>query len=126
MTQSQPNRASPRSKLLILLAPLLAGAAFLYLVRLMHDMTGYMGHMSAHVASMADDMHAMRGDMGSLARDIADMATQVRTLPSMAEDLGRMRRGMEQLSGVVGRGTEGMEQMNPAGIIQQILPGGRR
>lgn len=44
----------------------------------------------------------------------------------MAEDLGRMRRGMDQLSGIVGRGGDQLEQMNPMGIIQEILPGGRR
>ncbi len=125
---NQPNTSQPRgpSRLLVLLAALLAGAAFLYMVKLMHDMTGHMGAMSSHITSMAEDMRSMRTDMGSLARDVSDMANQVRTLPAMAEDLRRMREGMEQLSGVMGGGGKQLEQMNPMGVIQQMIPGTRR
>ena len=125
---NQPNTNQPRgsARLLVLLAALLAGAAFLYTVKLMHDMTGHMGAMSSHITSMAEDMRSMRTDMGSLARDVSDMANQVRTLPAMAEDLRRMREGMEQLSGVMGGGGKQLEQMNPMGVIQQMIPGTRR
>jgi hypothetical protein len=112
--------------LVIMMAALLASGGFLYMVKLMHDMTGHMGDMSSQVHSMAEDMRAMRVDMGSLARDVSDMTKQVRTLPAMAVDLGRMREGMEQLSGMVGRGGEQLEQMNPMGVIQQMIPGTRR
>jgi hypothetical protein len=95
--------------LVIMMAALLASGGFLYMVKLMHDMTGHMGDMSSQVHSMAEDMRAMRVDMGSLARDVSDMTKQVRTLPAMAVDLGRMREGMEQLSGIVGRGGEQLE-----------------
>jgi len=126
MTQPQPNRSSSLTKLLVVLAALLAGVAFLYMVKLMHDMTGHMGAMSSHVSSMAEDMRGMRGDMGAMARTVSDMSNQVRTLPAMAEDLRRMREGMEQISGVVGRSGEQLEQMNPMGVIQQMMPGVRR
>ena len=126
MTQPQLNRSSLFTKLLVVLASLLAGVAFLYMVKLMHDMTGHMGAMSSHVSSMAEDMRAMRGDLGAMARYVADMANQVRTLPAMAEDLRRMREGMEQLSGVMGGGGKQLEQMNPMGVIQQMIPGTRR
>ena len=126
MTQPQLNRSSLFTRLLVLLASLLAGAAFLYMVKLMHDMTGHMGAMSTHVSSMAEDMGTMRGDRGALARTVSDMATQVRTLPAMAGDLRRMRQGMEQLSGVMGGGGKPLEQMNPMGVIQQMIPGTRR
>ena len=126
MTQPQPNRSSSLTRLLVVLAALLAGMAFLYMVKLMHDMTGHMGAMSSHVSSMAEDMRGMRGDMGAMARTVSDMSNQVRTLPAMAEDLRRMREGMEQISGVVGRSGEQLEQMNPMGVIQQMIPGVRR
>lgn len=125
---NQPTTNQPRgpARLLVLVAALLAGAAFLYMVKLMHDMTGHIGAMASQVHSMAEDMGAMRADMGSLARDVSDMAAQVRTLPAMAEDLRRMRLGMEQLGGIMGRGGEQLEQMNPMGVMQQMVPGTRR
>jgi len=113
-------------RFLLLAAVLLAGSAFLLMVKLMHDMTTHMGAMTAHVAEMAQDMRAMRDDMGNLARDVSDMAAQIRTLPAMAADMGRMRQGIEQLSGIVGRGTKQMEQLNPMGVIQQMIPAPRR
>jgi len=124
MTQTGPTQGP--TKVLIVAAALLAGAAFLYMVKLMHDMTAHMGAMTSHVASMAQDMRTMRADMGTLARDVSEIAAQVHTLPAMAEDMRHMREGMEQLSGVVGHGTEQMEQLNPMGVIQQMMPGSRR
>jgi len=124
MTRS--NQRDRANSLAMIAAALVAGAAFLYMVKLMHDMTAHMGTMTAHVATMAQDMGSMRADMHDLARNVASIADQVRTLPAMAADLQRMRQGMEQLSGVVGRGTERMEQMNPMGVIQQMVPGTRR
>ena len=126
MTQPQLNRSSVFTKLLLAVASLVAGAAFLFMVKLMHDMTGHMGAMSSDISSMADDMRAMRGDLGAMARTVSDMANQVRTLPAMAQDLRRMREGMEQLSGVMGGGGKQLEQMNPMGVIQQMIPGTRR
>lgn len=126
MNQPPTNPRAGLVALVVVLASLLACGGFLYMVKLMHDMTGHMGAMSSQVHSMAEDMRAMRVDMGSLARDVSEMSEQIRTLPAMAEDLRRMRLGMEQLSGVMGRGGEQMEQMNPMGVIQQMVPGTRR
>lgn len=77
MPQPQPIRPRPFNKPLVLIASLVTGAVFLSLVKLMHEMTGHMGAMSSHVASMAEDMRMMRGDVGRLARQVADKTTPV-------------------------------------------------
>ncbi len=107
--------ASPvPSRLAVIAAALVAGIAFLYMVKLMHD-------ISANVGLMAAEMGQMRRDMSSLAQDVSTMRQLVGTLPAIAQDMGRMRVGMERLSGIVGGG-EDMPAVNPMGVIQQMIP----
>ncbi|WP_373509173.1 hypothetical protein [Thiocapsa sp.] len=109
----------------VLAAALVAGVAFLYMVKLMHDISANVGQMAGEMASMSADMGRMRLDMTSLAQDVSVMRQQVSTLPAIAEDMGRMRNGMERLSGIVGGGDQ-IPAVNPMGVIQQMIPGGER
>ncbi|HSO82122.1 hypothetical protein [Thiocapsa sp.] len=111
--------------LAVLAAALVAGVAFLYMVKLMHDMSANVALMAGEMATMSADMGLMRQDMSSLARDVSAMSGQVATLPAIAEDMGRMRVGMERLSGIVGGGDQ-IPAVNPMGVIQQMIPGGDR
>lgn len=110
-------------RLAVLAAAIVAGLAFFYMVKLMHDISTNVGLMAGEMASMSADMGQMQLDMSSLARDVSDMRRQVGTLPGIAEDMGRMRAGMERLSGIVGGGSEDMPAVNPMGVIQQMIPG---
>lgn len=112
-------------RLAVLAAALVAGVAFLYMVKLMHDISANVGRMAGEMASMSADMGRMRLDMTSLAQDVSVMRQQVSTLPAIAEDMGRMRIGMERLSGIVGGGDQ-IPAVNPMGVIQQMIPGGER
>jgi hypothetical protein len=118
--------ASPRMPSLAVIAvAILAGAAFLYMVKLMHDISLNVGVMAVEMTSMSANMDRMRADMSSLAADVSDMGQQVRTLPAMAEDMQQMRVAIDRLSGIVGGG-EQIQQMNPMGVIQQMIPSGER
>ena len=118
-----PSPVLPR--LAILAAALVAGVAFLYMVKLMHDMAASVALMAGEMSSMSADMGRMREDMSSLARDVSGMREQVATLPAIADDMGRMRVGMERLSGIVGGGDQ-IPAVNPMGVIQQMIPGSDR
>ncbi|UHD16178.1 hypothetical protein [Thiocapsa bogorovii] len=111
--------------LAVLAAALVAGVAFLYMVKLMHDMSASVALMAREMSSMSADMGRMRQDMTSLARDVSGMREQVATLPAIADDMGRMRIAMERLSGIVGGGDQ-IPAVNPMGVIQQMIPGSDR
>ena len=126
MTQSEPSKTPRLTRVALAATALIAGGGFLYMVKLMHDIASHMGTMSGQMGAMATDMSQMRADMSSLARDVSDIAVQVRTLPVMGADMRRMREDMERMSGVVTRSGEQIEQMNPMGVLRQMVPGGGR
>jgi hypothetical protein len=109
----------------VIAVAIVAGTAFLYMVKLMHDISLNVGVMAVEMTSMSANMDRMRADMSSLAADVSDMGQQVRTLPAMAEDMQQMRVAIDRLSGIVGGG-EQIQQMNPMGVIQQMIPSGER
>jgi hypothetical protein len=41
----------------------------------------------------------------------------------MASDMQQMRLSIDRMSGIVSRGGEQLERMNPMGVIQQLVPG---
>ena len=91
--------ASPVLPRLALIAiAILAGIGFLYMVKLMHDISRNVGVMAVEMASMSANMDRMGTDMSSLATDVSDMARQVRTLPAMAQDIQQMRVAIDGLS----------------------------
>ncbi len=123
MNQSPQPRLAP----LVLIggAALIAGGAFIYMVKLMHDMTLHIGRMAADVSTMSTNMGHMQADMASLAEDVGEMRKQVESLPAIATDMEKMRVAMGRLTGLFDSG-EPMRQLNPMGIMQQMMPGGER
>jgi hypothetical protein len=113
------------TRIAMLAAAVIAGIAFLYMVKLMHDISGHVGRMAGEMAAMSADMGQMRDHMSSLARDVSAMGGHTATLPAIAEDMQRMRTGMDRLSGIVG-GAEQLPAVNPLGVIQQMIPSGER
>ena len=101
---------------------LFAAAAFGYLLKLMHDMAQSMQYMTRDIASMASDMHQMRNDLSQLTQQVGGMRGDVN---AMAHDVRGMRHGVERMAGVIQTGGKQLEQINPMGVIQQIIPGGQ-
>ena len=113
------------ARLALFVAVLVGGAAFLYMVKLMHDMTFHISQMTTEISAMSANMGKMQTDMASLARDVGDMRLQVASLPGMAADMQQMRLAMGRMSGLFGGG-ETLRQANPIEIMQQLVPGGDR
>jgi hypothetical protein len=124
----QAMSANPQSlipRLTLTAAALLGGVAFLYMVKLMHDMTLHIGQMTIEISAMSANMGRMQTDMASLARDVSDMRQQVASLPGMAADMQQMRQSMGRMSGLFGD-SEPLRQANPVEIMQRLVPGGDR
>lgn len=113
------------ARLALFVAVLVGGAAFLYMVKLMHDMTFHISQMTTEISAMSANMGKMQTDMASLARDVGDMRQQVASLPGMAVDMQQMRLAMGRMSGLFGGG-ETLRQANPIEIMQQLVPGADR
>jgi len=99
----------------------LAAAAFGSLLKLMYDMAQSMAHMTQDIASMATDMRRMGADITALSEQVAGIRTGVDV---MATDVRGMRVGVDRMSAVIQSGGKQIEQINPMGIMQQMLPPG--
>ena len=122
MSQDTP----PLIPRLLLMAILLAGGGgFLFMVKLIHDMTGHVGRMAADMSLMSANLSKMQADMATLTQEVSDIRQQVATLPAMAADMQQMRISIGRVSGLFGGG-ESMRQMNPLDLMQQMMPGGER
>ena len=117
---------SPRPSLLLIAAALIGGAAFLYMVKLMHDMTLAVGQMAGEMSAMSANMAKMQTDMASLARDVGDMREKVGALPGMAADMQQMRVSLTRVTGLFGGSGEPLRQMNPMEMLQQMMPSPER
>ena len=117
---------SPRPSLLLIAAALIGGTAFLYMVKLMHDMTLAVGQMAGEMNAMSANMAKMQTDMASLARDVGDMRDKVGALPGMAADMEQMRVSMARVTGLFGGSGEPLRQINPVEMMQQMMPGTER
>lgn len=121
-----PHTPQPRlTRLALFAAVLMGGAAFLYMVKLMHDMTFHISQMTTDISAMSANMGKMQTDMASLARDVGDMRQQVASLPGIAADMQQMRQSMGRMSGLFG-GSEPLRQANPVEMMQQLMPGADR
>ena len=97
------------SRLLTALGGVLALGAFLFMVKLMHDMTAQMAVMTDQVGRMADQ--------------VTQMSTHVQ---AMGTDVHGMRQSMERMSGIVQKGgqqLEQLEQLNPMEVMRGVMPG---
>ena len=66
--------------------------------RSMSEMTGYVGDISEDVSEMQNSMHAMN------------------------ESMLRMEKSIHGLGQTFSQGSKQFQQMNPAGMMQQVLP----
>lgn len=110
----------------------LGGAAFLLMVKLMHDMTGHMARMTEQVSVMSTDMGRMRGDIETMVEQITGIRESVRYMLPLAADVQGMRRNVAQMAGVIHEGGEQIERLNPMQMMEDVVspgapvPGPRR
>jgi hypothetical protein len=112
--------SAPRLATAVLIG-FLAAAAFGFLLKLMYDMSQSMVHMTRDIASMATDMHHMGADITALSDQVAGIRAGVDV---MAADVRGMRVGVDRMSSVIQSGGKQIEQINPMGVIQQMIPPG--
>jgi hypothetical protein len=95
------------SKLLQALLYAGAGVIALLFVKLMFDMSSSMSEMTAYV--------------GAMSQDVREIQNSMRT---MNDSLLRMEKSVHGLGQAFSQGSEQFQQMNPTGMMQQVLPGG--
>ena len=83
-----------------------AGIIALLFVKLMFDMSSSMREMTGYVGAMSQDVSEMQNNMHT-----------------MNESLLRMEKSIHELGQTFGQGSKQFQQMNPAGMMQQVLPG---
>jgi hypothetical protein len=105
----------------IALIGFLTVAAFAFLLKLMYDMSQSMGHMTRDIAAMAADVHGMGRDLGALSEQVAGIRAEV---GQMSADMRGMRQSVDRMSTVIQAGGKQIEQVNPMGVMQQMLPPG--
>jgi hypothetical protein len=86
-----------------------AGIIALLFVKLMFDMSRSMSEMTGYV--------------GAMSQDVREMQKSMRT---MNDSMLRMERSIHGLGQVFNQGSEQFKQWNPAGMMQQVLPGSRQ
>ena len=107
---------------LVVLGGLAVAAGFAFLLKLMYDMSQSMERMTADITAMAGDVHGMRADINGLSEHVAGIRVGV---DSMASDMRGMRASVDRMSGVIQQGGKQIEQINPMGAMQQMMPSGR-
>jgi len=105
----------------IYIALLVGGAAFLGMVKLMYDMTGHMARMTDQVAIMSADMGRMRAQMETLVEEVSGIQGSVRHMAPLAEDVHGLRESVGTMAGVIHRGSEQIEKVNPMEIMKQFV-----
>jgi hypothetical protein len=95
------------SKLLQTLLFAGAGVIALLFLKLMFDMSRSMSEMTAYV--------------GAMSQDVREMQNSMRT---MNDSMLRMEQSVHALGQAFSQGTKQFQQMNPAGMMQQVLPRG--
>jgi hypothetical protein len=93
------------SKSLQALLLVCAGVIALLFVKLMYDISRSMVEMTAYV--------------GEITQDVSDMQ---QTMQTMNESMWRMEKSIHGLGQTFNQGSKQFQQMNPAGMMQQILP----
>jgi methyl-accepting chemotaxis protein len=93
------------SKSLQALLYLCAGVIAILFVKLMFDMSSSMSEMTDYV--------------GAISQDIGEMQNSMHT---MNESMLRMEKSIHGLGQAFNQGSKQFQQMNPAGMMQQVLP----
>ena len=111
---------------LVYFMAILGGAAFLFMVKLMHDMTGHMAHMTEHVAVMSADMGQMRSHMATLVEQVIGIETSVKNMEPLAIDVQGIRENVGKMTGILYKGGEQMERLNPVQMMEQMMAPGQQ
>ena len=77
----------------------------LIFVKLMFDMSKSMSEMTGHV--------------GAISQDVSEMQNSMHT---MNESMLRMEKSIHGLGQAFSQGSKQLQQMNPAGMMHQVLP----
>jgi len=93
------------SKSLQALLLVCAGVIALLFVKLMFDMSRSMSEMTGYV--------------GAISQDVSEMQNSMQT---MNESMLRMEKSIHGLGQAFSQGSKQFQQMNPAGMMQQVLP----
>jgi len=93
------------SKSLQALLIVCAGVIALFFVKLMFDMSRSMNEMTGYVGAISQDVSAMQNSMHT-----------------MNESMLRMEKSIHGLGQAFSQGSEQFQQMNPGGMMQQMLP----
>ena len=64
-------------------------------------------------------MGEMTGHVGTISQDVSEMQNSMHT---MNESILRMEKSIHGLGQAFGQGSKKFQQMNPAGMMQQVLP----
>jgi len=83
-----------------------AGVIALVFVKLMFDMSNSMNEMTSHVGTMSQNVSEMQ-----------------HSLHIMNETMLRMEKSIHGVGQTFGQGSKQFQQMNPAGMMQQVIPG---
>ena len=83
-----------------------AGVIALLFLKLMFDMSRSMSEMTGHV--------------GDISQDVSEMQNSMLT---MNESMLRMEKSIHGLGQAFSQGSKQFQQMNPAGMMRQVLPG---
>ena len=81
------------------------GVIALLFLKLMFDMSRSMSEMTGHV--------------GAISQDVREMQNSMHT---MNESMLRMEKSIHGLGQAFSQGSKQFQQMNPAGMMQQVLP----
>ena len=65
-------------------------------------------------------MSEMTGHVGAISQDVSEMQNSMHT---MNESMLRMEKSIHGLGQAFSQGSKQFQQMNPAGMMQQVLPG---
>jgi len=68
---------------------------------------------------ISKSMSEMTGYVGDLSQDVREMQNSMRT---MNDSMLRMEKSIHSLGQAFNQGSKQFQQMNPAGIMQQVLP----
>ena len=72
---------------------------------------------------MSRSMSEMTGYVGSMSQDVREMQNSIRT---MNDSIVRMENSVHVLGQAFNQGSKQIQQMNPSGMMEQMLPGGGR
>jgi len=82
-----------------------AGVIALLFVKLMFDMSRSMSEMTAYISAISKDVSEMQNNMYT-----------------MNESIRSMEKSIHGLGQAFSQGSKQFQQMNPAGMMQQVLP----